>query len=131
MTNPPIATFDPALSSMRDKIRLLLGDTDTENALLQDATIDAALVDYSYRKAVILLAQSLIAIAGQQPSDYSESGGVTLRWADRVAGWRSVIELVRRGDIAALSDKIGEVAIGKTNVQQHGTNWPPNRFRSD
>lgn len=37
------ATFDPTLKTEKDWVRLTIGDTDTDNPTLDDATIDALL----------------------------------------------------------------------------------------
>ena len=37
------ATFDPTLKTMKDFVRVTIGDTDTTDASLDDATIDAIL----------------------------------------------------------------------------------------
>lgn len=47
-------TYDPDLTSDRDKVRLYIGDIDTNAQLLTDAAVDNALAEHSnlYRAAV-------------------------------------------------------------------------------
>jgi hypothetical protein len=40
-------TFDPALSTDKDRVRFYCGDTDTNDQLVADETINATLVDWS------------------------------------------------------------------------------------
>jgi hypothetical protein len=44
-----MASFEPALPTDRDYVRFLVGDTDPDNAQLDDDTIDALLVRHSGR----------------------------------------------------------------------------------
>jgi hypothetical protein len=39
-------TFDPVLPTVRDRLRLRIGDTDSNDPLLTDETLDALLVAY-------------------------------------------------------------------------------------
>lgn len=93
------STFDPSLSATKDHIRLALGDTDTSSPLLADETINAKLASFPYSEALAQLAEALISQFGQKPDEYSESGGVRLKWSSRIDAWRSLVEAARAGDI--------------------------------
>jgi hypothetical protein len=55
------ATFDPALGNSISKVRFHVGDTDVNNAMLQDETITALLVSQgTIEKAVIAILLHLI-----------------------------------------------------------------------
>ncbi len=94
------ATFDPALSTLKDHIRLALGDKDTASPLLADETIAAKLSAFSYCEALAQLAEALIAEFGQRPDDYSETGGIHVKWGERIDAWRRIAEAARNGEIA-------------------------------
>lgn len=95
----PDGSFDPALLTPRDHVRLLLGDTDTTNILLADSTIDAMLAAMPYRYAVAQLAEALITQFGQMPDSYSEASGTTLRWSERIAAWKLLSANARLGKL--------------------------------
>lgn len=95
------ATFDISLASKRDHIRLALGDIDASSPLLVDETIDAKLSAFSYLEALAQLAEALVAQFGQRPDEYSESGGLSIKWGERIAAWRKLAEDARSGKIEA------------------------------
>ena len=86
-------TYDEALPTARDRIRLSLGDTDGLDPLLQDETIDAAfdqyepLGDTAEAITTAFLARSLAARFGRSPSSLAIPGGPTLSYGDRVKSW--------------------------------------------
>lgn len=94
-----VGTFDPALPTNRDHIRLALGDTDINAPMLSDDTIDTALAGYSYSQALAILADALIAEYGQMPDRYSEDQGLSLQWTQRIAAWQRIAELARAGAV--------------------------------
>lgn len=101
------ATFDPLLPTLRDHLRLLIGDAITEsgaagnvvNPLLQDETIDAYLSTNSYGRAVYLCVQGLLSLTGQKVTSYSESGGISVNWGSRVAVWTDLRDQALKGQI--------------------------------
>ena len=105
---PGVATFDPALGDPRDKVRLLLGDTDTDAALLDDATIDAMLDANTYRTAVAVLAQGLINRFSQEPESF-KAGQISLSWGARISAWQ---ELIKQMQVGA-----GGLAVAPTTIQ--------------
>lgn len=98
---PPVATYDPALPTTKDSIRLALGDTDMTEPLLLDATILAKLGLFPYNEALAQLAEALIAEFGQKPDEYSEDRGIRLKWTQRMNAWQRVIDAARSGQIMA------------------------------
>jgi hypothetical protein len=100
------ATFDPTLPTQRDHIRLAIGDKhnngtagDITNPLLQDEIIDAKLAMFGYPESLAQLCESLIAEYGQRPDEYSESGGVRIKWGARIAAWQKIADNARAGKI--------------------------------
>lgn len=98
---PATATYDPALPTLKDSIRLALGDTDMTEPLLLDATILAKLGLFPYNEALAQLAEALIAEFGQKPDEYSEDRGIRLKWTQRMNAWQRVIDAARSGQIMA------------------------------
>lgn len=76
-------TYDPALSTDRDKVRTHLGDTNSDDPLLQDETIDAVLLSVggSVYKAASVLANSLAATFGRKAD--VEIEGLSISYGDR------------------------------------------------
>ena len=128
----PPATFDPALATSRDYIRLALGDTDTSAPLLVDDTIDAALVEYSYNEALAILADALITEYGQMPDRYSEDQGIALQWTQRIAAWERIATLARTGQIQIPGAHLTRpgIALEQTTLQTTLTD-SSSQFRSD
>ena len=93
------ATFDPTLATLKDHIRLALGDTNVNTPLLDDQTINAKLAAFSYCEALAQCAEALISQFGQRPSEYGESGGVRITWGERISAWRKIVEDARSGRI--------------------------------
>jgi len=138
------AIFDPTLSTLKDHVRLALGDfhseeisTLVENPLLQDEVINAKLTAFGYAEALAQLAEALIAQHGQKPDQYSESGGVTIKWGERVASWKLIADNARAGKIKVPSTtKIARpgIAVGELrnpDVPHHHHHHTGARFRSD
>ena len=101
------ATFDPALPTLKDHARLLVGDFLTaggtvgavSNPLLQDETYVTLLTNFTFAQAVVSLCDALLTLAGQQPSKYQEYGGVTIDWEDRSKNWTGLREQARTGKL--------------------------------
>lgn len=88
-----VASYDPSLTIARDRVRLVLGDTDTAAPLRPDATYDAAISDLGEAGATAYLAEGLATQYAQEPDSYGEAGGITVSWRDRVKAW---LELAKR-----------------------------------
>ncbi|MBS1716463.1 MAG: hypothetical protein JSS72_01875 [Armatimonadetes bacterium] len=100
-------SFDPSLPSLRDHLRLALGDTDSVSPLLADETIDAKLAAVGYLEALAQLAEALAVEAAQDPSRYAEdSSGMNIQWGERVAAWRQLALDARAGRIASPSGEV-------------------------
>lgn len=88
------ATFDPTLATAKDRVRRLLGDPDTGQAMLPDATIPGAIDTYGETGAVIFLAESLAAEYGQLPVTTS-ADGTSLDYSERVKTWQALAKTMR------------------------------------
>lgn len=117
-------TFDPALPTLRDHIRLALGDTDVTAGLVADATIDTKLGLFGYSEALAQLAEGLISSFGQRPSKYGESGGVTIEWAGRIDAWKELVKAARSGQVVVpTTTRVARagMAIAQTTAQTQTT----------
>lgn len=88
------ATFHPELDRGLDRVRRLLGDTDTGQAMLPDATIQGAIDIYGETGAVAFLAESLAAEYGQLPVSTS-ADGTSLDYSERVKTWQALAKTMR------------------------------------
>lgn len=114
------ATYNASLTSLRDHIRLLLGDTNTSAAMLQDETIDALLTAYGWSEAVAQLADSLVARYAQRPDSYRETGGAAFSFAQRIPAWRELAARARAGKLphpTATARTVAGPAQGTLTVQ--------------
>ena len=69
-------SFDPALSTDKDKVRLYIGDTDSTNPQVADETIEATLVLYpDPMLAAAVIARSLAAQYGRDVTYHAGSVG--------------------------------------------------------
>lgn len=89
------ATFDPTLAAAKDRVRRLLGDTDTTQPLLADATIQGAIDYYGEVGATVFLAEGLAAEYGQLPVT-TTADGTTLNFAERVKTWQTLADTLRQ-----------------------------------
>lgn len=82
------ATYDEQLSSDRDRVRAMLGDTDTTNALLSNEHIAAVLAaEGGVHGAVAFLANELVATYARTPVRWT-ADGATFDLTERLLTWR-------------------------------------------
>lgn len=103
------ATFDPSLSTARDRIRDRVGDTNTAAPFKPDETYDAYLAQHEQneRRATIAILDALIARASLDPSEVSVENGETVKWADLTKTWRAM-----RGQLQAEEDLANAAGVG-------------------
>jgi hypothetical protein len=86
------ATFNELLPTERDRLRLLLGDTNLAAPLYSDEAYDAELVAAGTMEgAGLTLARGLVAKYGQMPDSISISGEFSISWKARIAVWNELI----------------------------------------
>lgn len=86
-----VATYNPALTSTRDRMRDALGDIDTTAPMAPDVTYDAYLTDAGddWRMAAAGLARRFAAqAAGKAQSIQGEPGAIN--WGDRATKWLKI-----------------------------------------
>jgi hypothetical protein len=116
---------------LKDHIRLALGDRhnlgisgNVTTPLLQDEVIEAKLAVFTYQEALAQLAEALVAEYGQKPDEYSESGGIRIKWGQRVKAWQAIADSARAGDISApgtVQISRPRAAVQETNAQAQTT----------
>lgn len=87
------ATYDPNLGSVRDRLRFLLGDTDTGNPINPDETYDAVLAMHNNheKRAALTLLDGMINRFAQLPNETATDGGqYRVKWTDRVKAWQEL-----------------------------------------
>lgn len=88
------ATYDSnsIATVLKDRIRFILGDTDTANPLLTDEEIAAALTYKSNVEAdsLLFLARGLLARYSRSPVKVTQDGQ-TLDFSERVKTWRELV----------------------------------------
>ena len=92
------ATFDVSLGDPVSRVRAAIGDRDVpDNALRSDEEIDAtiALSGGDELLATAILAEGLAAEYAQRVDAYSESGGISVRWSERVKTWLAIASAAR------------------------------------
>jgi len=122
------ATYDQTLSTLKDHVRLALGDVPSnqvsgavDDPLLQDETIAAKLDAFGYCEALAQLAEGLITLIGQRPSSYDETGGLSLGWSERINSWRNIVEAARSGRMRPPTESRRfrpYAAVGQTTAQE-------------
>lgn len=88
--------------------------------MLQDETIDAALTAYGWRAGLSFLANMLVSTYSQRPDSFSESGGASVSWTERIKTWRDVADKARNGaypDPSARRTTRSRIAVQQLTVQ--------------
>lgn len=122
------AHYDPTLPRTIDRMRFALGDTVVEpvtSALIEDETYTAMLAYHaqSEPRAIIALAQALIARYAREPDRVDVEGKTIVSWRDRLLGWKGLIATLtaEQQSLAALA--AGGVIVRKRSrdVEQDAT----------
>lgn len=88
-------TYDEALGSTRDRVRLRIGDTDTNAQLLPDETLDAWIADTD--DEVVVAIQAVQAILAKIARDTSRSAaGITTERDQVTTHYRDLLADLRR-----------------------------------
>jgi hypothetical protein len=116
------ATFDDALPTDRDWIRAALGDTDTSNAWLSDARIDAVLTAAANdrRVATLQLCEQLITLASQEPVEVTIAG-LSVDYSAQIAAWKDLATRLR-AEIAADQPGTQSTRAGSRSIS-HKVAW--------
>lgn len=124
--------YDDELTTDRDKIRALLGDTES-TALLTDAHYDAVLSLYDFNGAVAFLANELAATYARKPGSVTLYG-LSVSWRDRVATWLALAKAAINGSLTGatiVAPFIGGISITEKEVVLADTDRVANVFTKD
>lgn len=88
-------SFDPSLPTVRDRLRLQLGDTTGVEAteFMSDETYDAVYAYHGNREpeTLLALAEGMIAKFSQAASRIN-LGDMEFSWRDRMTAWKGIVE---------------------------------------
>lgn len=114
-------TYDSALTTYRDWVRLLTRDTDARAVLLQDETICALVSTLGYAQAIAQICDILIGQYANEPDFLQEHLGLEVRWSQRIAAWQELASKARAGiltDPFATTGSSHTIALRQTEIQQ-------------
>lgn len=89
------ATYDAALTTARDRMRFLLGDTDTSAPLLDDTTYDTLLSTVGETEGTAQAAEALASRYAQEPDQIGLGGDLQAQWRERVKTWLALAARLR------------------------------------
>lgn len=72
-------SYDPNLSTDRDRVRFLIGDTDTNDQLLSDEELDYLLTQYSVYEAAAVACEAIAAKYARKAD--KEVGDLSIKWS--------------------------------------------------
>jgi hypothetical protein len=107
--------FDPALTTARDRIRFALQDVSDSAPLIPDTTLDALVDLWGEAEGGAQAADALASRYQNKPGRVALPGGLTVAWADRVAGWRETANRLRAygpAGTGTLNATAGVVGVG-------------------
>jgi hypothetical protein len=126
------ATFDNTLSRTLDQMRAALGDRDVpDNALRQDEEYAAQLaISGDAALATAVMAEGLAAEYARRVDSFSESGGISVRWGERVKTWLALAKSIRDGSVtrqasggvSAVAVRVGGIVTSEY-VRECGGTW--------
>jgi len=91
-------TFDPTKQTPKDRVRAAIGDRGPDDWQRSDeeivATVDLEGGDEILATAV--LCEELAAEYAKRIDSYSESGGISVRWGERIRTWLALAENLRK-----------------------------------
>lgn len=106
------ATYNPAdLSDLLNRARFELGDTDLDDAILDDAEITQSIELFGYSEGVAKCAGTCIVRVSQSPDKYKDEGGIDVSWSDRISEWRNLAKRLRSAGSAASSNRSGRAQV--------------------
>lgn len=100
-----IGTYNPELETALDRVRFAVGDTTVEDdaAIKPDEEYLAVIAaEETEQAAIATMATALAAQVMQDPDSYSESGGISITWKDRIKTWLDIAKTAsERAAVAA------------------------------
>lgn len=102
-------SYDTALSTDKDKVRLLIGDTDTNNQLLSDEEISYFLTDSTVNRAALTACESLSAKFAKY-TDESMSGD-SKSYSQLHDHYASLAEIIKKKMLLNITPYFGGVYV--------------------
>jgi hypothetical protein len=125
-------TYNPALTTNKDKVRFLVRDVDSAKPLLQDEEILGILeMESAARRAAATCAESLAAHFGQLATTLVDDLGVTVTYADRAAFFTGLAMKLRNRANIAVAPTAGGITISSKQVQADNTDRVQPAFRRE
>lgn len=124
-------SYDPTLSTDRDKVRLYLGDTDVTSEQVKDTEIDAMLLVYADPMAcAAAFADSLAARYARRVDTTVD--GLSVSWSQRASAFRDLAERLRNqvaGGVGAIGlPLVTGVSIGEMDAVTSNPDRPRAAF---
>ncbi len=99
-------SYSNTLTTPKDRVRYLLGDTDTTAQLEQDETVDAAITLYGEALGTATLAEGLASRFARAPDTFGD-GGLSVSWRERVQTWLKLAATIRSREASLAAAVIG------------------------
>lgn len=109
-----LPSFDPALTSPKDRIRFELGDTGEGGIafMIPDESIEALLGTETYAVALRKTGLSLLARIAQRPDYLDAQGGIRTEWRNRIEAIKTVLRSIEEDRVAVVSATVTAAADG-------------------
>ena len=106
--------YDPSLATATDRVRFSVQDVDDAAPLLPEATYTALIAIHNgvEKRATIAAAEALLARFAQQPDEVAVEGAVRVKYASRLAVWRTLAEGLRV-ELEATGKISGALIVGR------------------
>ncbi len=108
-------TYSNTLTTPRDRVRYLLGDTDTTAQLEQDETVNAAIVLYGEALGTATLAEGLASRFARSPDSFGE-GGLSVSWRERVQTWLTLASNIRSREASLAAQALADASASITGA---------------
>lgn len=127
-----VATFSVDLSTAKDRVRFIVGDTNMAAPETQDETIAALLTANAQdeNKAALAVADSLLLFYARQPDTVEVTGAVKVDFKSRIAALHTIAERLRvvTGGVGAPASFIQSGTL--TTIGELLKPWEPLRLTS-
>lgn len=110
------ATYDPSLTTPKDKVRFLIQDTNIATAMLQDEEINFVLTDYpNYKLAACVCAETLSLKFASMPQE-KKIGNLSLTYGDRAKKYSDLANKLRAQASKVLLPYAGGISKADKNI---------------
>lgn len=113
-------SYDPSLTTVRDRIRMIVGDTSgvEEEEFFLDESYDAVIAQHSnWKIAAAVMAEGVAVKIEQDPSSFTAVGDMSVGWSDRTRMLRDIAKRMR-AEAAAEDSSIDNSIVSVPLVRQ-------------